>query len=511
LATALLLIVVMPGVSHEWPSLPASAQGAARPSPQPLLRVAGAAPRNVVLVLVDDLRFDAAGFMGHPWLETPNLDALAKRGVHLRNAFVTTALCSPSRASILTGQYAHRHRVVDNNSPVPAGTTYFPQHLQRAGYDTAFIGKWHMGAESDAPQPGFDRWVSFRGQGTYLPSKNGLNVDGRAVPQRGYITDELTDYALDWLRERRADRPFFLYLSHKAVHSDFVPAERHRGRYANRPFTPPASMADRPENYAGKPMWVRNQRNSWHGVDFAYHGSLDIADYYRRYAETLLAVDESVGRIESFLRERGLLESTIVMFMGDNGFAFGEHGLIDKRTAYEESMRVPLVMAGGGLPAARSVDAVVANIDIAPTVLEAAGLVPPTMDGRSFLPLARGESPPWRDTLLYEYYWERNFPHTPTVHALRDAQYKYIRYQGLWDTDELYDLRADPREMRNLIRDPRHQDVVTRMNAALFETLASTDGLYIPLAPDRGQQQALRRRSGSRAADFPDAVFAPEK
>jgi N-acetylglucosamine-6-sulfatase len=492
----------------------AGSRGALEAAPDASLQLshlAGVTPRNVIFVLVDDLRFDAAGFLGHPWLETPHLDGLARRGVHLRNAFVTTALCSPSRASILTGQYAHRHRVVDNNSPVPTGTIYFPQYLQRAGYETAFIGKWHMGADSDAPQPGFDRWVSFRGQGTYQPSQNGLNVDGRPVPQRGYITDELTEYALDWLRQRQADRPFFLYLSHKAVHSEFVPAERHRGRYANRPFAPPPSMADTPENYAGKPMWVRNQRNSWHGVDFAYHGTLDIADYYRRYAETLLAVDESMGRIESLLRERGLLESTIVMFMGDNGFAFGEHGLIDKRTAYEESMRVPLVMAGGGLPSSRSVDAVVANIDIAPTVLEAAGLTPPSMDGRSFLPLARGETPPWRETLLYEYYWERNFPHTPTVHALRGARFKYIRYQGLWDTDELYDLQADRGEMRNLIHDPRHRDVVARMNAALFETLAATEGLYIPLAPDRGSQQALRRRSGARAAEFPESTYAPEK
>jgi N-acetylglucosamine-6-sulfatase len=491
--------------------LVATSARSANQSPPSLGRITGAAPRNVIFVLVDDLRFDAAGFMGHPWLETPHLDALARRGVHMRNAFVTTALCSPSRASILTGHYAHRHRVVDNASPVPAGLTYFPQYLQRAGYDTAFIGKWHMGSDSDAPQPGFDRWVSFRGQGTYLPSKNGLNVDGRPVPQRGYITDELTDYAVDWLQQRRADRPFFLYLSHKAVHSDFVPAERHRGRYANRPFRPPASMADTAANYDGKPMWVRNQRNSWHGVDFPYHNPLDIADYYRRYAETLLAVDESMGRIEALLRERGLLESTIVMFMGDNGFAFGEHGLIDKRTAYEESMRVPLIMAGGGLPPARTVNAVVANIDIAPTILEAAGLAAPTMDGRSFLPFARGESPPWRDTLLYEYYWERNFPHTPTVHALRGARYKYIRYHGLWDTDELYDLEADPQEMRNLIRDPRHAEVITRMNAALFDTLTTTGGLSIPLVPDRGQRQALRRRSGSREADFPDSAFAPEK
>jgi N-acetylglucosamine-6-sulfatase len=400
---------------------------------------------------------------------------------------------------------------VDNNNPIPAGTVFFPQYLQQAGYDTAFIGKWHMGGESDAPQPGFHRWVSFRGQGTYLPTKNGLNVDGQPVPQRGYITDELTDYALDWLKGRTADRPFFLYLSHKAVHSEFVPADRHQGRYAGKPFVPPRTMADTPENYDGKPMWVRNQRNSWHGVDYPYHSDLNIAEYYRRYAETLLAVDESVGRIVAALRERGLLESTVLMFMGDNGFAFGEHGLIDKRTAYEASMRVPLLLGGGGLPAGAKVDELVANIDIAPTILELAGLSPPRMDGRSFLPLARGQRVAWRDSLLYEYYWERNFPHTPAMHALRESRFKYIRYYGLWDTDELYDLTADPLETRNLVRAPEHRDVVTRMSRELFDTLTATDGLYIPLAPDRGNSQNLRRRSGSSAATFPPFMFAPEK
>jgi N-acetylglucosamine-6-sulfatase len=225
-----------------------------------------------------------------------------------------------------------------------------------------------------------------------------------------------------------------------------------------------------------------------------------------------------------FLRKRDLLDSTIVMFMGDNGFAFGEHGLIDKRTAYEASMRVPLLMAGGGLPQGRTVDEVVANIDIAPTVLEAAGLAPPSdeksqgggaepsaMQGRSFLRLARGERVPWRDSLLYEYYWERNFPQTPTVHALRGSHYKYIRYYGLWDTDELYDLRADPLEQRNLIRDPAHRDVATRLNAELFKTLSTTGGMYIPLAPDRGGSQSLRRREGANVADFPAYVFAPSK
>jgi N-acetylglucosamine-6-sulfatase len=468
-------------------------------------------PKNVIFVLVDDLRHDALGFMGHPWLETPNLDALARGGVHLRNAFVTTSLCSPSRASILTGQYAHRHRVVDNNNPVPPGTTFFPQYLQKAGYATAFIGKWHMGGASDAPQPGFDRWVSFRGQGTYLPGKNGLNVDGKAVPQRGYITDELTEYAIDWLKQRPPDRPFFLYLSHKAVHSDFVPADRHKGRYRDKPFVAPKTMAETPENDEGKPMWVRNQRNSWHGVDFPYHSGLDIAEYYRRYGETLLAVDESVGRVMALLRDRGLLDSTIVMFMGDNGFAFGEHGLIDKRTAYEESMRVPLLMSGGGLPAGAKVDEVVANIDIAPTILEAAGVQAPAMDGRSFLPRARGQTIPWRDTLLYEYYWERNFPHTPAMHAMRGSRFKYIRYYGLWDTDELYDLQADPLETRNLIRDPAHRETVARLNAELFKTLGATGGMYIPLSPDAGGSQNLRRPDGSRPAEFPPYFFPQAK
>ncbi len=476
-------------------------------------RAAGAQqPKNVIFVLVDDLRYDALGFLqGQQWLETPNIDALAKRGVHMRNAFVTTALCSPSRASILTGQYAHRHRVVDNNNPVPPGTVFFPQYLQKAGYDTAFIGKWHMGGGSDGPQPGFDRWVSFRGQGSYLPTPGGLNVDGQRVPQRGYITDELTDYALDWLKQRPANRPFFLYLSHKAVHSEFVPADRHKGRFRDKPFVPPKTMADTAENYEGKPMWVRNQRNSWHGVDFPYHSDLDIAQYYRRYAETLLAVDDSVGRIVQLLRDRGQLDSTIVMFMGDNGFAFGEHGLIDKRTAYEESMRVPLVMAGGGLPSGTAVQEVVANIDIAPTILEAAGLEPPAMDGRSMLPLARGQHPAWRETLLYEYYWERNFPQTPAMHALRGSRYKYIRYYGLWDTDELYDLQSDPLETRNLIREPANRDLVRQLNTQLFQTLGATGGMYIPLAPDAGGSSNLRRKGGSRAADFPPYMLAPGK
>jgi N-acetylglucosamine-6-sulfatase len=470
-------------------------------------RIAGAKPRNVVFILTDDHRYDALGFMkAQSFLETPHLDSLARDGAHLRNSFVTTALCSPSRASILTGQYAHRHKIVDNNTAIPRGTTFFPQYLQKAGYATGFFGKWHMGNADDAPQPGFDRWVSFRGQGSYLPEKNGLNVDGMRVAQKGYITDELTDYALEWINTREKGKPYFAYLSHKAVHAGFVPAARHKGRYANAKFVPPATMQASGDMARGRPMWVQNQRNSWHGVDFPYHSDLDIAEYYKQYAETLLAVDDSVGRVLDALRKRGELDSTLVIYMGDNGFAFGEHGLIDKRTAYEESMRVPMLVRCPELfPGGKPVEQVIANIDIMPTCLEAAGVpVPASVDGQSFLPVLQGKRVPWRDTLLYEYYWERNYPQTPTMHALRGDRFKYIRYHGIWDLNELYDLKEDPLETKNLINDSRHASTVTEMNARLFETLDKTGGMSMPLYPDKGNASEQRHPDRSKAAAFPD-------
>ncbi|MEW6128143.1 MAG: sulfatase [Acidobacteriota bacterium] len=499
LAFVQMIAMIAPAQTRAPRASPKSASAGLR-----LARLPKTKPRNIIFILTDDHRYDALGFLhSQPFIETPNLDEMARTGAHLKNAFVTTALCSPSRASILTGLYAHRHRVVDNNNPVPADLTFFSQYLQRAGYDTAFIGKWHMGGEIDHPQRGFNHWVSFKGQGTYLPNPNGLNVNGKRVPQRGYITDELTDYAIDWLNQRRGNQPFMLYLSHKGVHSDFVPAERHQGRGQNKTFTPPKTMSA--ELSRGFPMWVQNQRNSWHGVDFPYHSDLNIGEYYKRYAETLLGVDDSVGRVMQWLRENHLLDSTLVIYMGDNGFAFGEHGLIDKRTAYEESMRVPMIahcpeLFKGGA----EINQVVANIDIAPTILEAAALkAPANLDGRSFLSLLQNKQVNWREALLYEYFWERNFPHTPTMHALRTGRYKYIHYQGIWDSDELFDMQADPLETTNLINRSEHQGLIRQLNQQLFDLLDETRGMYIPLYPDRGRQANLRRKSGSRPADFP--------
>jgi N-acetylglucosamine-6-sulfatase len=478
-----------------------------------LAKLKDAKPRSVIYILVDDLRYDAFGFMGHPFLKTPHIDAMAAGGLHFKNAFVTTALCSPSRASILTGRYAHNHKVVDNNDRAPAGTVFFSQYLQKAGYQTAFAGKWHMGGDSDEPQPGFDFWLSFRGQGQYFspnPSWR-LNLNGTRIPQKGYITDELTDYALQWLEGRDRDRPFFLYVSHKAVHAPFQPAVRHRELYKNVRIDEPATQADTPENYAGKPMWVKNQRNSWHGVDYPYHSNLDLKEYYRQYCQTLAAVDDSVGRLMEWLRKNDLERDTVVMLMGDNGFLFGEHGLIDKRNAYEESMRVPFLAHCPALfEPGKKVEGMVANIDIAPSILELAALqAPEQMDGRSFVGLATGraDASEWRKSLLYEYYWEWNFPHTPTTFALRGEDYKLIQYHGIWDTDELYDLKNDPRETKNLIRDPDHQQTVADMRGQLHRLLRETGGMQIPLGRKGGDGSSLRNRNGSTAAEFPAHVF----
>jgi N-acetylglucosamine-6-sulfatase len=414
----------------------------------------GAPKRNIVFIFIDDMRFDATSLLGHPFLETPHLDALARNGLICENAFVTTSLCSPSRASILSGQYAHTHHVLDNSTRMPEGTPTFPVELQKHGYDTAFVGKWHMGGSSDEPRPGFDRWVSFRGQGVYVDPT--FNIDGESVKREGYMTDLITDYAIDYL-EQDHNKPFFLYMSHKAVHADFVPAPRHKDRYADKTYPHPESMADTDENYAGKPDWVRAQRDSWHGVDGMYNETVDFDDFARRYAETMLAVDDSVGRVVDTLREQGLLEKTLIMFMGDNGFQFGEHGLIDKRTMYEPSIRVPLIahcpeLFGTG----QRREEMVLNIDIAPTILEAAGVpIPDTMQGESFLGVLRGEETEWRDSFLYEYFWERSFAQTPTVLGVRTDRYKLMRFHGVWDCYELYDIQEDPNEMNNLLGDYR--------------------------------------------------------
>jgi len=463
--------------------------------------------RNVVFILSDDHRYDFMGFMqGAPsFLETPNLDRMAREGAHLANAFVSTSLCSPSRASILTGQYMHHHRIADNQRPEPEGTVFFPQYLQKDGYQTAFIGKWHMGHDDDSPRPGFDYWASFKGQGTYFDPI--LNINNERHQFKGYTTDVLADQALNWLKDGRdTSRPFFLYLSFKAVHYPFQPADRYRGRYAKAEVKRPETMANTERNYQTQPHWVRERRYSIHGIDHMETGQYDndpvpsFDDLYRQYCETVHGLDENLGRVLNYLDESDLSKSTLVMYMGDNGFALGEHGFYDKRDAFEESIRVPmLAYAPGLIKPGTKVEQMVQNIDVAPTVLAAAGVQPPktaAIDGQSFLPLLQGRSIPWRDHILYEYYWEWNFPATPTIFAIRTDRYKYIFYHGVWDHDGFYDLQTDPHERHNLINVPAYEEQIAAMKKQLFDEFEASGGLDIPVRRPQGErldQRKLRR------------------
>ncbi len=478
-----------------------------RPLPAMSGRAAGGAPKTIIFILADDHRYDFMGFTGKvAGLQTPNLDRLAHEGAHVQNAFVSTALCSPSRASILTGQYAHTHKVVDNFAPLTPGLRFFPQYLQKAGYKTAFLGKWHMGNTDDAPQPGFDYWLSFKGQGDYYNPTFNINGKRVAYTDSSNTTDLLTTYALQWMSSLDHKKPFCLYLSHKAVHAMFEPTKRHRNQYSQMPINYPASMyltatdsskrwgsngSGSPEtgtlkaNLGGIPNWVKQQRYSWHGVDYMYHGQMDFNQFYHRYAETLLGVDDSVGQVLHWLEVNGLDQNTLVVYMGDNGFSFGERGLIDKRHMYEESMRVPMLVRCPALIKPQTkLTQVVQNIDIAPMLLDYAGLPKPTqMQGNSFLPLLKGQTIPWRDRAFYEYYWETDFPQTPTMFGLRTSQYKYIFNYGVWDTNELYDLRADPDEVNNLIKSPAHQEIARQLRSDMFDLMRDTGGLNIPINP----------------------------
>jgi N-acetylglucosamine-6-sulfatase len=463
----------------------------------------GVKPQNVIFILSDDHRWDFMGFIGKiPWLKTPAMDRLASEGVFCPNTYVTTSLCSPSRASILTGLYSHSHEVVDNQAPVPEDLIYFPQYIQEAGYKTAFFGKWHMGDHNDHPRPGFDHWESFMGQGTYYAPN--LNINGKRTQYDSstYITDLLTDHAIDWMGQQDDDKPFFIYLSHKAVHAEFDPAYRHRGLYEKETYTPPASymMTSKEKVSSGKqenmhnpdysfgegglPDWVKEQRYSWHGVDYMYHMEDSNLEWLvKRYCESLMAVDESIASVMEYLESKGLLESTMVIYMGDNGFSFGEHGLIDKRQFYEESAKVPFLIYSPKIFKGGQVEnRLIQNIDVAPTILESFGIEKPDhMQGKSILALLKGEETEWRDRIFYEYYWEHHFPQTPTVHGVRTDKYKLMRYFGVWDRNELYDMENDPEEMNNLIDSPEHHEIVVQLTNEIYDWLESTNGMQIPL------------------------------
>jgi arylsulfatase A-like enzyme len=462
---------------------------------------------NVLFILCDDLRPDALSCYGSQHVKTPRIDALAADGVRFANAFCTTSLCSPSRASILTGLSAHRHGVRNNFTELPAALPHWPGRLREQGYATGYVGKWHMGEDNDAPRPGFDWFVSHTGQGKYFDTE--WNVDGeRRETPKGYYTTVVTDYALEWLKGRQAGQPWALCVGQKAPHSFYFPEPKYAHAFDDVRVPYPASAFQ----LDGKPDWIRQRLPTWHGIygplfdwrksfpDTSPEAVKDFENMVHAYWGTVLSVDDSVGRLVEFLKSTRQWENTLVVFMGDNGLLEGEHGMVDKRTMHEPSIRIPLIARGPGLPHGVVVEQHVLTVDVAPSLLDACGAPAIAgIDGRSWMKLATGTGDPgWRTEWLYEYNYEKQFPYTPNIRGIRTDRWKFIRYphgDGTPDRHlaELYDLAADPEELLNLAADPAHAatqaDLERRLAALLAAHGLTAETDRMPL--DEGIKSAL--------------------
>ena len=475
---------------------------------------------NIVFIMSDDHAVQAISAYGHPISKiapTPNIDRIAKNGVTFQNSFVTTSLCGPSRAAMLTGKFGHVNgfnrngQLFDNTQPT------WPRALKEAGYQTALVGKWHLNANPLGMK--FDHWKVLDDQGEYY-NPDIITPAGKTRVQ-GYTTDLVTEFGLDWLKTQRDPaKPFLLMVHHKAPHRNWMPPPRYFLEYADRKFPVPPTFFD---SYVGRPAaahqqmqiardmheghdlkmtratgssqlrhdpWIQafgrltpEQRKAW---DQAYQAANDAVNAakpterelalwkYQRYLQQYLAsakpVDDSVGAILDYLEANGLADNTIVVYTSDQGFFLGEHGWFDKRWMYEESMRTPLlVQYPGRIKPGSKVKALVQNIDYAPTLLEYAG-VPgsPDVQGRSFLRLAEGKRERnWRDSLYYHYYEYPDSHRVAPHYGVRTDRYKLIRFYGPLDYWEFYDLKTDPRELNNRIQDPAYRDEIVRMKAEL--------------------------------------------
>ena len=457
---------------------------------------------NLVVILVDDLRYDEFGAGGHPYMKTPHIDRLAREGALFERAFHTTPICSPNRASIMTGQYASRHGVIDNvaRDALSHRLPNYHLELQKLGYATAHIGKWHMGNDGK-PRPGYDRWVSFDGHGRIEDPK--LNVDGEYVPQRGYITDLLNRMALEFVERqgnKRGAKPWSLFLAHKAVHPDaeqaadgtfavtgYLAAARHRELYKDAVFPRKPNMLAPKEVLRSKPAWaeafqIRESPQSRPVLESIQAGS---QEEIRQRARMMASVDEGVGMLLEALQATGQLQDTAILFLGDNGYFFGEHGLgPERRFAYEEGIRSPFVLRFPPKvkPGTRIPSLVICQ-DIAPTFLELAGGRPgPQIQGRSLLPLMRRPRAAWRQSILIEYWAENAMPWLVgmTYKAVRTERYKYIHWVNrgrAGELDELYDLEKDPFELKNLAASRGHAGTKARLRGELRRLAVAALGL----------------------------------
>ena len=439
-----------------------------------LATLASAAERkpNFIYVFTDDQRWDALGVVQQeqgekgrfPWLKTPNLDRLASEGVRFRNAFVVNSLCAPSRASLVTGQYGHVNGVRNNRTPHPQDNLSVAALLRPAGYVSGYFGKWHHGQQT-GKRPGFDTSASFVGQGKYFDCP--IEVDGVARPSKGFVDDVTTDYAAEFIKANQ-ERPFLLILGFKTCHGPFTPPPRHEKAYEG-------ALARNVPNYGVPAIYAKPGTQGRATKDPEVPTNLGMF-------RGINAVDENVGKLLRLLEELKLADDTVFVFSSDNGYYLGEHNLGDKRTAYEEALRIPMLLRYPRVvKAGRLEDRMVLNIDPAATFLDLAGRpVPAAMHGRSWKPLLEGKGDaPWRESFFYCYFRERGYE-APETTAVRTSEAKLIKYPGHDEWTEVFDLASDPYEMKNLAADPAHAALRAKLEAE-YDRQAKAIGF--PLSP----------------------------
>jgi arylsulfatase A-like enzyme len=469
-ASLLLAVFLLAGhPPHKPTAMPTQADQATRP--------------NIVLIMSDDHAAHAISAYGSRLINTPNIDRLAKEGMRLENCFVTNSICTPSRAAILTGKYAHVNGVpvfnhIDNSQPM------LQKYLQQAGYYTGVIGKWHLGGNDpkrpdDGKPTGFDYWNILPGQGAYFDPV--MIEMGERKQLKGYTTDIITDLAIEFIQKNaQRDKPFLLMCHHKAPHRNWQPDEKHKKQFENVNVPEPKTFDDdySTRSDAARAATMRIDQDLTDN-DLKMKPPEGLAGrelkrwkylrYMRDYLACIASVDDNVGRLLDQLDRSGLTENTIVIYTSDQGFFLGEHNFFDKRFMYEESLRMPFLIRWPGHIKAGSVnDRMILNVDFAPTLLAAAGRpVPVDMQGRSFLPLLLGsEVRDWRTSMYYRYYHPGH--HNVAAHyGVRTDRHKLI-YFGKLDQWELFDLKEDPVEMKNVYGDPAHADILKRLKTELY-------------------------------------------
>ena len=469
---------------------------------------AGAGRRpNIVMILTDDHAAHAVGAYGSVVNRTPRIDEIGERGVRFENCFATNALCSPSRASILTGTYSHVNGVTTLVTPIDAGQPTFVSELKAAGYRTAMVGKWHMGDGAGHDPEGFDYWDVLIDQGEYV-DPTFLSADGRRrVP--GYATDLITDLALGWVSRVDGEAPWCVLIYHKAPHRPWEPDDKHRGMYAE-PIAVPDTFTD---DYATRTASARRaamriaehlnaedlKQDPPEGLDYEQSALWKYQRYMEDYLACVASVDDNVGRVIDWLREHDRFDDTMLMYCSDQGFFLGDHGWFDKRFMYEQSLRMPLLLSyPRGIAPGQVHRGIVTNVDFAQTILDAAGVGHhPRMQGRSFFGdlTGRPSAPPAEG--MYYRYWEHDdvFHKAPAHYGYRSERYKIIyfyndglglpgagpfTYGGEW---ELYDLAADPDELHNVYADPAYSDVRDDMTVRLWNAQAALGDKPHPRQP----------------------------